>query len=71
MTVSMSHKKTGELDTVLKNTFDPLRSYLGESHKVAGRVKAAQEKKAEYIQLKEDINKAVLEVLEEVSSQLN
>lgn len=66
MTVSMSHKKTGEMDTLLKNTFEPLKGYMGESTKIAGRVKAAQKKKADYAKLKEEINLAVLKTLEEV-----
>lgn len=66
ITVSSGHTKATEIQNVLKSSFDPLKAYLKESSNVASRVKQAIAKKNEYVQLKQDINMAVLEVLEEV-----
>lgn len=67
LNVTLSHKKVGELENILKSTFDPLKSYLEDSDRVAGRVKASIVKKEDYIKLKERINAAVFDVLSEVS----
>lgn len=67
MSMSTGHTKTGEVQNLLKSTFEPLKSYLIEADNVASRVKQTKQKKEEYVQLKENINMAVLEVLEEVS----
>jgi hypothetical protein len=53
MSVSKSHTKVNEIESMLRNTFDPLRGYLGESNKVASRSKAAALKKEDYVRLKD------------------
>lgn len=68
VTVSATHTKTTETENILKSTFEPLKGYLKESGNVASRVKQAVQKKEDYIALKEKINMAVIEVLEEVKA---
>lgn len=68
MTISTGHNKTKEVENFIKSTFDPLKGYLTESDKIGARVKAATKKKEDYLSLKENINAAVLQVLEEVDS---
>ena len=63
----MVHKKVSEIEGLLKSTFDPLSNYLGESSRVAGKVKAAVSKKENLSNLKQDINSAVFEILNENS----
>lgn len=67
ITLSTGHSKATEVQNLLKSTFDPLKSYLTEAANVASRVKQTKQKKDEYATLKDNINMAVLEVLEEVS----
>lgn len=67
ITLSSTHTKTTETDNILKSTFDPLKGYLKESANVGSRVKQALEKKESYVKLKDKINMAVIEVLEEVT----
>lgn len=62
-----NHSRTKEVEGFLKSTFDPLKGYLTEADKIGSRVKVASQKKEDYTKLKENINIAVLEVLEEVS----
>ena len=66
MTTTTNHAKTKEVENFLKSTFDPLKGYLTEADKIASRVKAATKKKEDYTKMKENINIAVLEVLDEV-----
>lgn len=67
MTISTSHSKTKEVEGFIKSTFDPLKGYLTEAEKIGARVKGSMKKKEEYMKLKESINIAVLDVLEEVN----
>ena len=66
MTISTGHNKSKEVENFIKSTFDPLKGYLTESDKIGARVKAATKKKEDYIKLKENINTAVLQALDEV-----
>jgi ElaB/YqjD/DUF883 family membrane-anchored ribosome-binding protein len=70
ISVSKSHTKVNEIESMLRNTFDPLRGYLGESNKVASRSKAAALKKEDYVKLKDEINQAVLKIMSEVGISL-
>lgn len=63
--ISMTHKSVGELENLLKSTFDPLSTYVMETQKVASRVKTATQRKEGLFNLKEQINNAVLEIFDE------
>jgi chromosome segregation ATPase len=67
LTINLLHKKTSEIETILKTTYDPLHTYLEDSHRVASRVKAAVLKKQEYEEIKNTLNEAALEVFREVN----
>lgn len=67
ITINLLHKKTSEIESILKTTYDPLHNYLEDSHRVASRVKAAVIKMQEYEDIKNNLNYAALEVLREVS----
>ena len=67
MTISTGHNKAKEVESFIKSTFDPLKNYLTEADKIGARVKAATKKKEDYVKLKQSINVAVLEVLDEVT----
>lgn len=68
--VSSAHTKNSEVESLLRNSFEPLRGYLGESNKVASRSKAAALKKEDYLRLKEEINQAVLRIMTEVELRI-
>lgn len=70
MSVSMNHKKTTDLEALLKSTFDPLKSYVVDSQKVAGRVKNGTERKEGYLKLKEQINAGTLDIMREVRNRM-
>ncbi len=66
ITINLLHKKTTEIENILKSTFEPLHNYLEDSHRVASRVKAAVSKKQEFEDIKSSLNQAVFDVFTEV-----
>ncbi len=63
----MVHRNVKEMEPLLKQTFDPIESYATETTKIAGRVKAATQKKESLAKLKEEINTAALQIFDENS----